>query len=184
MLLQQKRLLILSLISILTVACTTKPLKLPKDGPTTLDAYKGHVAGEIGRNQYEGGEKLDNTGCKSKFFIVDSEKQEKKYKQFIEKPIPVDDANYNCFRSNRPVNVRDAHPDIIQINKHNEMDREFRVLPNPRFVMYVHSHLTNDGNPIPLYSSEWFLYDKIHYAKHGEYVYSDRVDRRDQAKIK
>ena len=36
-----------------------------------------------------------------------------------------------------------------------QLYRDFRVLPNPRLVLYVYPHLTADGIPIPGYAT-WF----------------------------
>ncbi len=36
-----------------------------------------------------------------------------------------------------------------------QLRRDFRILPNPRLVLYVYPHLTVDGIPIPGYAT-WF----------------------------
>ncbi len=60
---------------------------------------------------------------------------------------------------------RDAHD-----NDRAAINRQFPKLPNPEFVMTVFPHVTESGNPIPLYSTVWRLFEMEHYAKPGEIV--------------
>ena len=164
----------LSLISLLS-ACASGPLVLPNEGPETFDVYKDHLAGEVG-GQADKPEKVDH--CNTRFFVVDDEKSADQYKQFTEAKASVPDNNFNCFKVNRPPSNLNSYPSSVQLNSRNEMLRKFEVLPNPRFILYVHSHFTASGNPVPLYNSEWFLYDKVQYAKRGELMNTGTVKSR------
>lgn len=51
----------------------------------------------------------------------------------------------------------------------NEIERQFRRLPNPDLVMYVFPHLTgSEAAPVPGYSTVFPLYDQVQYAMPGE----------------
>ena len=169
-----QRMASLSLISLLS-ACASGPLVLPNEGPETYDVYKDHLAGEV-RQRSETQKKVDH--CNTRFFVVDDEKSAGEYKQFVEAKSSVPDNNFNCFKVDRPPSNLDSYPSSVQLNSRNEMLRKFEVLPNPRFVLYVHSHFTASGNPVPLYNSEWFLYDKVQYAKRGELINTRTIKSR------
>ena len=50
-----------------------------------------------------------------------------------------------------------------------ELEQLFPELPNPRLVMYVFPHLTEEGAPIPGYATSFYLYDKARvFAIPGE----------------
>lgn len=52
----------------------------------------------------------------------------------------------------------------------NEIDREFKRLPDPDLVMYVFPHLAGtDPVPVPGYSTVFSFYRRVHYAMPGEY---------------
>ena len=40
----------------------------------------------------------------------------------------------------------------------NEIEQLFPELPNPRLVMYVFPHLTDEGAPVPGYATAFYLY--------------------------
>jgi conjugative transfer region lipoprotein (TIGR03751 family) len=51
----------------------------------------------------------------------------------------------------------------------NEVERQFRRLPNPDLVMYVFPHLSGDLTvPVPGYSTVFPLHERIEYALPGE----------------
>lgn len=51
----------------------------------------------------------------------------------------------------------------------NEIDREFKRLPDPDLVMYVFPHLAGtDPVPVPGYSTVFSFYRQVHYAMPGE----------------
>lgn len=51
----------------------------------------------------------------------------------------------------------------------NEIDRQFRRLPDPDLVMYVFPHLTGtEPVPVPGYSTVFPLYQRVQYALPGE----------------
>jgi conjugative transfer region lipoprotein (TIGR03751 family) len=53
----------------------------------------------------------------------------------------------------------------------NEIQRQFRRLPNPDLVMYVFPHLAgSDPVPVPGYSTVFPLYQRVQYAMPGERV--------------
>lgn len=63
---------------------------------------------------------------------------------------------------------RDRHLSYTR-SAENEIDRQFRRLPNPDLVMYVFAHLSGtEAVPIPGYSTVFALYQRVHYALPGE----------------
>ncbi|MBN9421824.1 MAG: conjugal transfer protein [Candidatus Accumulibacter sp. 66-26] len=53
----------------------------------------------------------------------------------------------------------------------NEIQRQFRRLPNPDLVMYIFPHLAgSDPVPVPGYSTVFPLYQRVQYAMPGERV--------------
>jgi conjugative transfer region lipoprotein (TIGR03751 family) len=51
----------------------------------------------------------------------------------------------------------------------NEIERQFRRLPNPDLVMYVFPHLSGDlAVPVPGYSTVFPLHERVEYALPGE----------------
>ncbi|TKV13915.1 TIGR03751 family conjugal transfer lipoprotein [Citrobacter sp. wls619] len=51
----------------------------------------------------------------------------------------------------------------------NEVQSQFRRLPNPDMVMYIFPHLSGDeGVPVPGYSTVFPLYTQVRYALPGE----------------
>lgn len=51
----------------------------------------------------------------------------------------------------------------------NEVQSQFRRLPNPDMVMYVYPHLSgSEGAPVPGYSTVFPLYTQVQYALPGE----------------
>lgn len=51
----------------------------------------------------------------------------------------------------------------------NEMDSQFKRLPDPDLVMYVFPHLAGaDPVPVPGYSTVFPFYERVHYAMPGD----------------
>ena len=51
----------------------------------------------------------------------------------------------------------------------NELDSQFKRLPNPDLVMFVYPHLAgSEQTPVPGYSTTFPLYASQHYALPGE----------------
>ncbi|MDN8600308.1 TIGR03751 family conjugal transfer lipoprotein [Citrobacter sp. S2-9] len=50
----------------------------------------------------------------------------------------------------------------------NEVQSQFRRLPDPDMVMYVYPHLADEGVPVPGYSTVFPLYTQVQYALPGE----------------
>lgn len=54
-------------------------------------------------------------------------------------------------------------------NAENEIDLEFKRLPNPDLVIYVFPHVAGrDSVPVPGYSTVFPFYGRVHYAMPGE----------------
>lgn len=52
---------------------------------------------------------------------------------------------------------------------HNEIDAQFKRLPNPDLLLYVFPHLAAEsGYPVPGYSTVFPMYDHVEYALPGE----------------
>lgn len=49
-----------------------------------------------------------------------------------------------------------------------EVEGLFPRLPNPDLVMYMFPHLSEQGYPVPGYSTTFSLYDRVEYALPGE----------------
>lgn len=49
-----------------------------------------------------------------------------------------------------------------------EIERQFPRLPNPDLVMYVFPHLSDNGYPVPGYSTVIPMYETVEYALPGE----------------
>jgi len=54
-------------------------------------------------------------------------------------------------------------------NAENEIDQQFKRLPDPDLVMYVFPHAAGrDSVPVPGYSTVFPFYTQVHYAMPGE----------------
>jgi conjugative transfer region lipoprotein (TIGR03751 family) len=51
---------------------------------------------------------------------------------------------------------------------HNEIESQFPRLPNPDLVMYVFPHLSEQGYPVPGYSTVLPMFERVEYALPGE----------------
>lgn len=63
--------------------------------------------------------------------------------------------------------LNDQYSDIAE----DQINSEFKLLPNPNIAVYVFPHMShyNGTNvPIPGYTTTFFLYEKNHYAMPGE----------------
>ena len=64
-----------------------------------------------------------------------------------------------------PVNAQ--YTEVAQ----NQLNSEFKILPNPNIAAYVFPHMSHYGStnvPVPGYTTTFFLYEKNHYAMPGE----------------
>lgn len=52
-----------------------------------------------------------------------------------------------------PAGEAEDHPLAREVDR--QLRHDFRMLPNPRLVLYVYPHLAADGAPVPGYAS-WF----------------------------
>ena len=55
----------------------------------------------------------------------------------------------------RPMPAGSATRDSFTVEMDRRLHRDFKVLANPRLVLYVYPHLTAAGTPIPGYAT-WF----------------------------
>lgn len=55
----------------------------------------------------------------------------------------------------RPMPVDSARRDSFTAEMDRQLRRDFKVLANPRLVLYVYPHLTTAGTPVPGYAT-WF----------------------------
>ncbi len=63
--------------------------------------------------------------------------------------------------------VNDQYMDDAQ----NQINSEFKVLPNPNVAAYIFPHMSHYSGtnvPVPGYTTTFFLYEKNHYAMPGE----------------
>lgn len=49
-----------------------------------------------------------------------------------------------------------------------ETNNNFMLLPNPTISLYVYPHLVNGNIPVPGYTTQFTLYNEVHYALPGE----------------
>lgn len=50
----------------------------------------------------------------------------------------------------------------------NELNNNFVRLPNPTLNLFIYPHLTQDGHPVPGYTTVFSMYAKDHYALPNE----------------
>ena len=88
---------------------------------------------------------------------------------------PADGALVNAREKlRRPLTDREAQSALSQNasytrNTENEIDRQFKRLPDPDLVMYVFPHVAgSDPVPVPGYSTVFPFYGHVHYAMPGE----------------
>ncbi len=62
----------------------------------------------------------------------------------------------------------DAESDVTAYTLMQTPRADFRLLPNPTMYMYVQTHLTSDGSPIPAYVTEFRMFERDEYALPGE----------------
>ena len=55
-----------------------------------------------------------------------------------------------------------------------ELQRDFRQVPNPQIVAYVFPHLNDGELPVPAHFTIFKLYERDHYALEQEGYYEDR----------
>lgn len=69
-----------------------------------------------------------------------------------------------------PRTVREGIGDLAGYTRSawNETELLFPTLPNPTLVMYVDPHLTEDGHPVPGYTTAFPMFERAEYALPGE----------------
>ena len=70
-------------------------------------------------------------------------------------------------RTTHVIPVNDQYTDDAQ----NQINSEFKVLPNPNIAAYIFPHMSHYSGtnvPVPGYTTTFFLYEKNHYAMPGE----------------
>ena len=65
-----------------------------------------------------------------------------------------------------PISDRSLHG--YSRNSFNEISALFSRLPNPSFVLYIFPHLSEEGTPVPGYSTVFEMYESVNYALPGE----------------
>ncbi len=81
------------------------------------------------------------------------------------------DAREALRRPLTPVDIETAPAEQMQYTRMaaNEIQRQFRRLPNPDLVMFVFPHLAGtDPVPVPGYSTVFPLHQRVQYAMPGE----------------
>ena len=136
----------LMVIALGTAGCSQQStLEIPQDGPTTLEVYQRHVGG------------------------------------YDEQIVQIDDsADVTPVKSSPQGALEVAHSAengatltaTLQAAR-VQRQRDFPLLPNREFTLFVFPHLTSSGNPIPAYTTVWRLYEKDHYALPGEVIAPD-----------
>ena len=88
---------------------------------------------------------------------------------------PADGALVNARETlRRPLSDREAKSGLSQNtsyirNAENEIDRQFKRLPDPDLTMYVFPHVAGRNSvPVPGYSTVFPFYAQVHYAMPGE----------------
>ena len=64
-----------------------------------------------------------------------------------------------------------ATQDDVNVNAyvlHDSPRADFQLLPNPTLFMFVQTHLTADGSPVPGYITEFKMFERDEYALPGE----------------
>ena len=77
------------------------------------------------------------------------------------------DASSYQGRPSHVIPVNDQYMSVAQ----NQINSEFKVLPNPNIAVYIFPHMVHYSGtnvPIPGYTTMFFLYEKNHYAMPGE----------------
>ncbi len=113
---------------------------LPDEGPTTLQVYEQHLAGEIAG---ESADESDN----------DSES--------VGSPQPTVVIVGESIAPGARAPSRRSHAAL------RDLQRDFQRVPNPEIIGYVYPHLTANV-PVPGYYTVFPLYEGIHYAEPGE----------------
>ncbi|ASV39766.1 TIGR03751 family conjugal transfer lipoprotein [Pseudomonas sp. NS1(2017)] len=81
------------------------------------------------------------------------------------------DRQLNPARSTLHRSLNEVPKDLTAYTRtaENEIDSQFKRLPNPDLVMYVFPHLAgSDPVPVPGYSTVFPFYQRVQYAMPGE----------------
>ena len=60
----------------------------------------------------------------------------------------------------RPMSVDSVGRDSFTAEMDRQLRRDFRVLANPRLVLYVYPHLTVAGAPVPGYATWFYVFER------------------------
>ena len=147
--------------------CSTV-LELPSDGPTTLEVYRDHVGSGLSKKR-EADQKVGNVDKGGQPTVWPDDYGSPPY--LVVEKVP-DDRDSETFRVKREVLNRQS--DLSRYTRADltgRVKKRFPKLPNAEFTMYVFPHISKrSGLLIPLYATNWMLYEKTHYAKPGETV--------------
>lgn len=136
-------LLLISLTSIVLLSgCTTPGKKLLPHGDMTMAQIYRVQTGLVVSSDTQGSG--DNTTSSNQFDAI-------------------------SYQSNATsiMPVSDQYIDDAQ----NQINSEFKVLPNPNIAAYIFPHMSHYSGtnvPVPGYTTTFFLYEKNHYAMPGE----------------
>ncbi len=139
------RIILLPILTLWISGCSLfggKDSILPQDGPTMLEIYHGHFAGDQPQAASHGNDGKSGESDRQNPVIV---------------------------FGNRPIHV--GKTDLAGSTRMaaNTLDQRFVRLPNPTLVLYVFPHLGADNQyPIPGYSTAFPLYKQVYYALPGE----------------
>ncbi|WP_020406866.1 hypothetical protein [Hahella ganghwensis] len=146
-------------------------MELPATGPTTLEVYQQHIGQRPSGvkdqlpNKRDGENKTDeeaesNPGKVEKI-VADRERTNLP----LQRTALQKATDYRLYTSATDAGV---------------LRTKYAKLPNPEFVFYVYPHLTRVGGlPIPMYATQWPLFEKTHYALPGELVPDRSVEKKE-----
>ena len=139
------RIILLPILTLWISGCALfgdKDSILPQDGPTMLDVYHGHFAGDQPQAASHGDDGKTDDSDQQHPVIV-----------FGQRAI-------HASKTDLAGSTRTAA---------NAIDQRFVRLPNPTLILYVFPHLGADNQyPIPGYSTAFPLYEQVYYALPGE----------------
>ncbi len=136
------RIILLPILTLWISGCSLfggKDSILPQDGPTMLEIYHGHFAGDQPQAASHGNQ--------------DDSDQQQPVIVFGQRHIHTGTAD----SAGQPRAAAD------------QLNQRFARLANPTLVLYVFPHLGTDNQyPIPGYSTAFPLYEQVYYALPGE----------------
>lgn len=146
--------------------CAT-PMKIPKDGPTTLEIYRDHI-GDVPTQAVDQGVITSS--------VTDISQQcEQTFKRgkrqvCVQKAGLNKDSDVQLITVSREIIERQSqYKSYSRLGLDGEINDKFPSIPNPEYTMFVYPHITQRGGlPIPFYATKWKLFEKEHFAKPGE----------------